>query len=209
GATQSYGDCVHPILEIIGTGKSKTASGLNIVLWKDRMLLFADTTMNIDPTAQQIANFSIHAAAVARYFGLTPQIAMLSFTNFAGRKASPQKMQEAVRLVKERHPKMIVDGEMQADTAVNAEIVERIFPFCEIKGGANILIFPNLDAGNIAYKLVQQLGGGEVLGPFLMGVKKPANVLQRTCTVDDIVNTIVLTAMEAQAYKELATTTNP
>ena len=111
-------------------------------------------------------------------------------------------MKEAVRIVKERYPDLIVDGEMQADTAVNPDIVERIFPFCEIKGGANILIFPNLDAGNIAYKLLQQLGGGEVLGPFLMGVKKPANVLQRTCTVDDIVNTMVLTALESQAYKE-------
>ncbi len=202
GATQSYSDCVRPILEIIGTGRSKTASGLNIVLWKDRMILFADTTMNIEPSAQQIANFSIHAASVAKYFGMTPKIAMLSFTNFSGKRDTPKKMQEAARLVKERHPKLIVDGEMQADTAVNPEIVERIFPFCEIKGGANILIFPNLDSGNISYKLVQQLGGGEVLGPFLMGVKKPANVLQRTCTVDDIVNTIVLTALEAQAYKE-------
>lgn len=202
GATQNYGDCVRPILEIIGTGKTKTASGLNMVLWKDRMLFFADTTVNIDPSADQIANFAIHAATVARYFGLDPKIAMLSFTNFTGKRANPHKMQEAARLVKERHPNLVVDGEMQADTAINPEIVERIFPFCEIKGGANVLIFPNLDAGNIAYKLVQQLGGGEVLGPFLMGIKKSANVLQRTCTVDDIMNTIVMTALEAQAYKE-------
>jgi malate dehydrogenase (oxaloacetate-decarboxylating)(NADP+) len=92
---------------------------------------------------------------------------------------------------------------MQADTAVNPDIIRRIFPFSDIKNGANILIFPNLDAGNIAYKLMQQIGGGEVLGPFLMGIKKPANVLQRTCTVNDIVNTIVLTALEAQAYMEM------
>ena len=91
---------------------------------------------------------------------------------------------------------------MQADTAVNPDIVKRIFPFCEIKNGANILVFPNLDAGNIAYKLVQQLGGGEVIGPFLMGVKKAANVLQRTGTVDDVFNSIVMTALEAQALKE-------
>jgi malate dehydrogenase (oxaloacetate-decarboxylating)(NADP+) len=127
---------------------------------------------------------------------------MLSYTNFAGKKDTPRKMQEAARKVKERDPSLIVDGEMQADTAVNPTIVERIFPFCEIKDGANILIFPTLDAGNISYKLVQQLGGGEVLGPFIMGVRKPANVLQRTCTVDDIVNTIVITAVEAQAYDE-------
>jgi malate dehydrogenase (oxaloacetate-decarboxylating)(NADP+) len=165
-------------------------------------MFFADTTMNINPTAEQLASIAVHASKVARYFGLEPKIAMLSFTNFAGRADTPRKMQEAARIVKQRHPEIIVDGEMQADTAVNGEIVERIFPFCDIKGGANILIFPNLDAGNIAYKLVQQLSGGEVLGPFIMGVKKPANVLQRTCTVDDIVNTIAITALEAQAYKE-------
>lgn len=202
GATMNYTECVRPILEIIGAGHSKVASGLNIVLVKGKMLLFADTTVNIDPTAEQLASIAIHASKVAKYFGLTPKIAMLSYSNFTGKNATPSKMHEAAQLVKKRHPDLIVDGEMQADTAVNPDIVERIFPFCDIKGGANVLIFPTLDAGNIAYKLVQQLGGGEVLGPFLMGVRKPANVLQRTCTVDDIVNTIVITALEAQAYKE-------
>lgn len=202
GATMNYSECVRPILEIIGAGRSKVASGVNFVLAKDRMLFFADTTMNINPTAEQLASIAVHASKVAKYFGLTPKIAMLSFTNFMGKADTPRKMQEAARLVKQRHPELTVDGEMQADTAVNPDIISRIFPFCDIKGGANILIFPTLDAGNIAYKLVQQLGGGEVLGPFIMGVKKPANVLQRTCTVDDIVNTIAITALEAQAYKE-------
>ncbi|MCB0411678.1 MAG: NADP-dependent malic enzyme, partial [Bdellovibrionales bacterium] len=202
GATQNYADCVRPILEIVGPGKRRIASGLNIVLLKNRMFFFADTTVNIDPTSEQLAHIAIHAARVAQFFKIPPKIAMLSFSNFSGRQDSPRKMQRAAQLVKAWRPDLIVDGEMQADTAVNPEIVERIFPFCDIRGGANVLIFPNLDSGNIAYKLVQQLGGGEVLGPFLMGVKKPANVLQRTCTVDDIVNTIVLTALEAQAYKE-------
>jgi malate dehydrogenase (oxaloacetate-decarboxylating)(NADP+) len=202
GATMNYVECVRPILEIIGAGHSKVASGLNFVLQKDKMLLFADTTVNVDPTAEQLASIAIHASKVAKYFGLTPKIAMLGYTNFVGQHPVSHKMHEAAQLVKKRHPDLIVDGEMQADTAVNPDIVERIFPFCEIKGGANILIFPHLAASNIAYKLVQQLGGGEVLGPFIMGVKKPANVLQRTCTVDDIVNSIVITALEAQAYKE-------
>ncbi len=202
GATMNYSECVRPILEIIGAGRSKVASGINIVLAKDRMLFFADTTMNINPTAEQLASIAVHASKVAKYFGLVPKIAMLSYTNFMGKNDTPKKMQEAARLVKQRHPELTVDGEMQADTAVNPDIVSRIFPFCDIQGGANILIFPTLDAGNISYNLVQQLGGGEVLGPFIMGVKKPANVLQRTCTVDDIVNTIAITALEAQAYKE-------
>lgn len=202
GATMNYSECVRPILEIIGPGRSKVASGLNIVLVKDRVLFFADTTINIDPTAEELAAIAVHASRVSRYFGYPPRIAMLSFTNFVGKQLSPRKMKRAAQLVKQSHPDLIVDGEMQADTAVNSGIVERIFPFCDIKGGANILIFPNLDAGNIAYKLVQQLGGGAVIGPFIMGIKKPANVLQRTCTVDDIVNSIVITALEAQAYKE-------
>jgi malate dehydrogenase (oxaloacetate-decarboxylating)(NADP+) len=115
-------------------------------------------------------------------------------------------MRQAAEYVKKNYPHYIVDGEMQADTAVNPDIVERIFPFCEVKNGANILVFPNLDAGNISYKLVQQLGGAEVIGPFLMGVRRPANVLQRTCTVEDIVNTVAMTALEAQAMKEMEST---
>ncbi|NQZ02020.1 MAG: NADP-dependent malic enzyme [Bdellovibrionales bacterium] len=202
GATQNYPDCIRPILEIIGTGRNHTASGLNMVMIDDRFLFFADTTVNIDPTAEQISSIAIHASQVAKHFGITPKIAMLSFSNFTGRQDNPRKMKEAARLVKERHPELMVDGEMQADTAVNADIMERIFPFSELKGGANILIFPNLDSGNMAYKLLQQLGGGEVMGPFLMGIKKPANILQRTCTVEDVINTIVLTAVEAQVYEE-------
>ena len=191
---------------MIGTGKRKTASGLNIVLVKDRVLFFADTAVNINPTAEQVATIAIHAARVAEYFRIPPRIAMLSYTNFRSIGESPKKMQQAAEVVRKNYPHYLVDGEMQADTAVNPEIVDRIFPFCEIKNGANILVFPNLDAGNIGYKLVQQLGKGEVLGPFLMGVRKPANVMQRTCTVEDIVNTTALTALQAQALKAIPST---
>ncbi len=203
GSIQNYANCVRPILKIIGVTEGNIATGLNIVLFKDKMYFFSDTTINVDPTAEQIARIAINAADAALYFNQTPQIAMLSFSNFTGKIGSAVKMKKAVSLVKSLRPELIVDGEMQADTAVNGEITKRIFPFCEIKNGANILIFPNLEAGNIAYKLVQQLGGGEVLGPFLMGVKKAANVLQRTGTVTDCINTIALTALEAQAYMEL------
>ncbi len=202
GATQNYADCVRPILQIIGTGRRKTASGLNLVMFKNRMYLFADTTMNINPNAEEVATIAIHAARVATYFKLQPRIAMLSYTNFTSKGENPEKMKKAADIVRKHFPNYVVDGEMQADTAVNPEIIDRIFPFSSIKDGANILIFPNLDSGNIAYKLLQQLGGGEVIGPFLMGVKKPANVLQRTCSVDDIVNTVALTALQAQAMKE-------
>ncbi len=202
GAQNVYANCVKPILKVIGTGRGKVASGLNIVLHGDRMLFFADTTMNVNPSAEQLAAIAVHASRVAMYFKIEPQIAFLSFSNFAGEFESPRKMQEAARIVKSKHPNLVVDGEMQADTALNPDIVKRIFPFSEIKNGANILIFPNLDSGNIAYKMIQQMGGAEVLGPFLMGIRRPANVVQRTSTVTDIVNTIVLTSLEAQAYME-------
>lgn len=209
GATQNYADCVRPILQIIGSGKRGTASGLNVVLLKNKMIFFADTTVNIDPTAEQCATIAIHAARVAEYFRIQPRIAMLSYTSFASKGDSPSKMRDAALIVKKNYPHYIVDGEIQADAAVNPTLVEKIFPFCEVKNGANILIFPTLDAGNISYKLLQQLGGAEVIGPFLMGVRKPANVLQRTCTVDDIINTVALTALEAQAMVEMESTLHP
>jgi malate dehydrogenase (oxaloacetate-decarboxylating)(NADP+) len=111
-------------------------------------------------------------------------------------------MKRAAEILREKHPEIEVDGDIQADTAVNTDIMQRIFPFCRIQEGANILIFPNLEASNIAYKLLQQLGKVEVIGPFLMGVRKAANVLQRTTTVESIVSAVVLTALEAQFYRE-------
>lgn len=202
GSTQNYADAVKPILDVIGA--KRIASGMNLVLVKNRMLLFADTTMNIDPTAEEIASIAIHASRIAGFFKMKPKIAMLSFTNFTSKGENPQKMQKAVDIVRSRYPEIIVDGEMQADTAVNPDIIERLFPFSPLRdGGANILIFPSLEAGNIAYKLVQQLAGGEVFGPFLMGLRKPAHIVQRTCTVEDIFNTIVLTALQVQVIRDL------
>ena len=203
GATQNYADSVRPVLRVIGTGKRNIASGLNIVLIRDQVLFFADTTVNINPSAEDIAHIAVHAARVARWMHTEPKIAMLSFSNFTGRQENPKKMKQAALLVKKWYPEWIVDGEMQADTAVNPHIVKHIFPFCRIQTGANVLIFPNLDSGNIAYKLVGQLGSGEVLGPFLMGVKKPANVLQRTCTTEEVTAMIVMTCLKIQAYKDL------
>ena len=205
GSTQNYVESIRPVLQIIGTGKRKIASGMNIVMVKDKLLFFADTTVNINPSAEDIANIAVHTARVAQGLGITPKVAMLSFSNFIGRQENPKKMSQATKLVKKWYPDWIVDGEMQADTAVNPDIVKNIFPDCKIKSGANVLIFPNLDSGNIAYKLVQQLGSGEVLGPFLMGVKKPANIVQRTgTTAEEVANMIVMTCLKIQAYKDLA-----
>lgn len=202
GATLNYAEAVRPILQIIGTARDGVPGGLNFMLLEDRFILMADTTVNFNPSAEQLATLALQAARVAEYFALEPRIAMLSYSNFTGQAGTPAKMRKAVELVKTKRPDLIVDGDMQADTAVNPDILRRIFPFCELKDGANILIFPNLESGNIAYKLLQQLGKGEVIGPFLMGVRRSANVLQRTTTVDSIVNSVVLTTLEAQYLKE-------
>ncbi len=202
GATLNYADAVRPILQTIGTSHDHVACGLNFMLLEDRFLLLADTTVNLNPTAEQLCSIALLSAKVAEYFEAKPRIALMSYSNFTGQKGTPEKMKKAAQLIKMRRPDLEVDGDMQADTAVNFDIMNRIFPFCELKDSANILIFPNLEASNIGYKLLQQLGKGEVIGPFLMGVRKSANVLQRTTTVESIVNSVVLTALESQYLKE-------
>jgi len=204
GSTMNYADAVRPILKVIGRQRNGVPSGLVILVLKDKVLFFADATVNIDPTAEELASIAGHAAEVAQAFNIEPRIAMMSYTTFTADSASPIKMKMAADLVRERFPGLIVDGEVQADAAVNPAIMNRIFPFSELKKGANVLIFPNLDAGNIAYKLLQQLGHAVVLGPFLMGIRRPANVLQRTCSVEEIVNVVALTALQIQAIREKA-----
>jgi malate dehydrogenase (oxaloacetate-decarboxylating)(NADP+) len=202
GASQNFADSVRPILQIIGTGRELVASGVNIVLLENKILLLADTTINFDPSAEELCAIGLQAARVIEYFGQRPAIACLSYSNFTGRSGTPSKMAKARELIKAKRPDYEVDGDIQADAAVNPDLIQRIFPFCELKNGANILLFPNLEASNIAYKLLQQLGKVEVLGPFLLGVRKSANILQRTTTVDAIVNSVVLTTLEAIYLKE-------
>lgn len=145
-----------------------------------------------------MARIAIQTAQVSEHFGQKARIAMLSFSNFSGNDGTPAKMKRAAEIVRELRPDLLVEGDMQADTAVNQEIQDRIFPFSGLKGEANVLVFPNLESANISYKLLQQLGKVEVLGPFLMGVRRAANVLQRTTTEDTIFSSVVLTALEAQ-----------
>ncbi len=202
GATTNYSEAVKPILQTVGLAKDAVPAGLNIVLAEDKLLFFADTTINFNPTAEQLAQIAVQTAQVAEYFGQKPRIAMLSFSNFSGSEGTPAKMKRAAELAKLIRPDLQIDGDMQADTAVNAEIQARIFPFSNLQGEANILIFPNLESANISYKLLQQLGQVEVLGPFLLGVRRAANVLQRTTTVETIFSSVVLTALESQFIAE-------
>ncbi len=200
GAEQNYSDSLRPLLEVVGPQAGHAVTGVSVVISKkvkQKMLFLADTTVHIDPTAEELARIARAVAQMARSFNIVPRVAFLSFTNFMARKSSPKKMQRAAHILRDLEPDLMLDGEMQADTAVNPDVCENIFPFSQLKNGANVLIFPNLDSGNIAYKLVQQLSEQEVLGPFLLGMNRPANVLQRSCSVEDIIRTTIVTALES------------
>lgn len=197
GASQSYSAAIKSVLEIIGAKKGKVISGLNIFLKDDKKLFLADTTMNIDPTAEELAHIALDAAEVAQSYSKDPRVAFMSYTTFRGRGESPQKMKKASEITRELNPDIKVDGEMQADSAVSPQIIERLFPFSDLKKkAANILVFPNLDAANISYKLLQQLADGEMVGPILMGTNKAVNIVQRTGGVNDIVNAAALTSLD-------------
>jgi malate dehydrogenase (oxaloacetate-decarboxylating)(NADP+) len=202
GLTQAYPNIIRPALQIIDTRPDiKYVSGLYIMLLKRRVYLFADTTVNINPTAEILADIAIESARLAQRLHLQPRIAMLSFSNFGSvRHPSSNKVQDAIALVKQRQPDLIIDGEMQSDTAVNPNIAQENYPFSAIKGDANILIFPDLNSGNIAYKLLQELGGAQAIGPILMGMKKSVHVLQQGCDIRSIVNMTAIAVVEAQEY---------
>ena len=195
-----YPATVRPALQIIKTKPGvKNVSGAYLLMFKNQMLVFADTTVNIEPTAEELAETAVLTAETARRFNLEPRVAMISFSNFGSTKhADSEKVREAVRLLNERHPELVVDGEMQADTAVVPYIAREDYPWSTIQGDANVLIFPNLDAANAAYKLLWRVGGAEVIGPILQGLAKPVHVLQRGVDVNDIVNMAAIAVIDAQ-----------
>lgn len=203
GASSNYAQSVRPLLRIFGANKNQIAAGVNFVFHNDRMILFSDTTVNINPTSQEVAKIGQQCAQLCRYLELEPNIAMISYSNFSGQGESPKKMKEACQILKKQFPKLNIDGEMQADAAIDGEIAKKLFPFSKIQDGANVLLFPNLDAANISYKLLEQIGEARVMGPFLMGVTEPANILQRTSSVENAINCIVMTALEAQIVRTM------
>ena len=195
-----YPATVRPALQIIKTKPGvKNVSGAYLLMFKSQMLVLADTTVNIEPTAEELAETAVLTAETARRFNLEPRVAMISFSNFGSTKhPESDKVQEAVRILNERHPELVVDGEMQADTAVVPYIAREDYPWSTIQGDANVLIFPNLDAANAAYKLLWRVGGAEVIGPILQGLAKPVHVLQRGVDVNDIVNMAAIAVIDAQ-----------
>ena len=204
GLTRKYGTPIKPALDIIGVqeGVSRVA-GLYMMITKRGPFFFADTTMNTDPTAQQLADIAVLTASTVKQFNITPRIAMLSYSNFGSSQGEvPKKVQEATQLLHKFYPGLIVDGDVQANFAVNNDLLKEQFPFSTlVDKDVNTFIFPNLAAGNVAYKLLQELGGAEAIGPVLMGLKKPVHVLQLGSSVREIVNMITIAVVDAQNKK--------
>ncbi len=201
GLTRKYGAPIKPALDIIGVQDDVSrVAGLYIMVTKRGPYFFADTTMNADPTAQQLADIAALTASTVKQFNITPKIAMLSYSNFGSAEGEvPKKVQQAVKILHDNYPGLIVDGDIQANFAVNNELLKEQFPFSSlVDRDVNTFIFPNLAAGNIAYKLMQELGGAEAIGPVLMGLKKPVHVLQLGSSVREIVNMITIAVVDAQ-----------
>ncbi|MCH9031868.1 MAG: NADP-dependent malic enzyme [candidate division Zixibacteria bacterium] len=200
GVNKSYTEVVRPAIEVFDLKPGATrVAGLYVVILSHDVYFFADTTVNIDPTAEELAEIALMTSEVARRFAITPRVAMLSFSNFgSARSKQSDKVARATAIVKERAPELEVDGEMQVNLAVSPEAMAEDFPFSTLKGKANVFIFPDLNSGNIAYKLMQSLAGADVLGPVLMGLSKPAHVLQRGSSVAEIVDMAALATAEAE-----------
>jgi malate dehydrogenase (oxaloacetate-decarboxylating)(NADP+) len=211
GITQHYPDTIRPALQIIKVRDNlHKVSGLYVLITKKGDMLFlADCAVNIEPNAEDLAGIALGAAEAARRFEVTPRVAMLSFSNFGSTKHPLcEKVRRATELVKQREPSLIVDGEMMADTALLPEILEHDYPFSTLKGGANVLIFPDLNSANIAYKLLMRVGGAEAIGPILLGLNKPAYVLPRGASVEDIVNSTALAVVDAEENQTKAVPEN-
>ncbi len=200
GLVLNYLDVLRPALEVIGTAPNvHKVAGMYIIIVRDKVYFFVDATVNIDPTAEELAEFALMAASEVRRFDIEPRVAMLSFSNFgSARHPFTEKVRRAVGILHQHHPELQVDGEMMADTAVLASMVDDVYPFSRVRD-ANVLVFPDLEAANIAYKLMQRLGGAESIGPLLLGMDKVVHIFQGSEEeVRDIVNMAAMAVIDAQ-----------
>jgi malate dehydrogenase (oxaloacetate-decarboxylating)(NADP+) len=201
GLNRSYPQTIRPALQLLGLREGvKRVSGMYMLALERKAMFFADATVNIEPDSETLAEIAVNAGrAVREYFATEPRIAVLSFSNFGSvEHTQSSSAKEAVRLARLADPTLVIDGEMQADTALVPEIAREAFPMSAIQGDANVLVFPDLQAGNIAYKLVQHLAGAAVIGPVLLGLASPANVLNHYSSVDEIVNITAITVLQAR-----------
>ena len=201
GYSRPYPTVVKPMIELIGKDVGATRiAATNLMLTKSGPIFLADTTININPTAKDLAKISQMTYKLAKMFGMKPNIAMLSFSNFGSSNSeSSKKIQDAVSYIHRHFPQVVIDGELQADFALNPEMLAKEFPFSKLNGKkVNVLIFPNLDSANITYKLLKQLHGTESIGPIIMGFKKPAHILQLGASVDEMINMAAVAVVDAQ-----------
>ncbi len=201
GVNHYYPEVISPALQILEVEKEKKViAGLYAMVFKKEVIFFADTTVNMSPSAEELAEIAILSAnEVVKTFNIRPKIAMLSFSNFGSvRHPLTEKVAKAVKIVKSKRPDIEIDGEMQVDVAFDEELLNKIYNFSDLKGRANVLIFPSLEVGNIVYKLMARLGGAEAVGPILVGLEKSVHILQRHCDVDTIVRMSAIAAVDAE-----------
>jgi malate dehydrogenase (oxaloacetate-decarboxylating)(NADP+) len=202
GLTRDYPSTIRPALQVIGVAEGvKTVAGMYIITNKKGNFFFADTTVNENPTAEELVEIVGLTARAVRFFDVEPRIGMLSYSNFGSNKGEiPMKMKSATALAKARYPDILIDGDMQANTALNTGLLQEMYDFSPLKEqGANTLIFPDLASGNIAYKLLGEIGGSETIGPILLGMNKPVHVLQLGSSIREIVNMVAIAAVDAQS----------
>ena len=205
GIEANYGEILRPALHVVGPAEdAKRAAGLYMLAFPNRELLFfADTTVNIDPDAETLRDIALQTAAFVRELGILPRVAMVSFSNFGSAKhREARRVADAVDLIRAADPELEIDGEMQADTAVDAIKLRDTYSFTHLEGPANVLIFPQLSAANAAYKLLDHLGGADVIGPVLLGMAKPVHILERGCSVQSVVNLATVASVDWQAGKD-------
>jgi malate dehydrogenase (oxaloacetate-decarboxylating)(NADP+) len=204
GLTKDYSKTILPSLQIIGMAPNvNRVAGMYIIMNKKGTFFFADCTVNVDPTSEELVNIIGLTSRGVKFFDIEPRVAVLSYSNFGSSKGEvPEKTREAVRMAKERYPDLILDGEIQANVAFDTELQQEIYPFSKLaQQGANTLIFPNLESANIAYKLLMEIGGAEAIGPVLLGMKKPVHVLQLGSSIRDIVNMAAIAVVDAQLHE--------
>jgi len=205
GLARKYSDPIRAGLQIIGVQEGvRKVAGMYILITKSGPFFFADATVNVDPDAQDLVDITLLTANAVKRFNIVPRVAMLSYSNFGSVEGEiPKKVSSAVEHLQKNYPGLVVDGEMQANVALNSELLKEYFPFSDlVNKKVNTLIFPNLAAGNIAYKLLQEIGGAEAIGPILLGTKKPVHILQLGSTVREIVNMVTIAVVDAQARKQ-------
>ncbi|MEN9976737.1 MAG: hypothetical protein RIR36_897 [Bacteroidota bacterium] len=208
GLTKNYAEAIRPALQIIGTEEGvKKIAGMYLLLTKRGPIFLADTTVNFNPNAEELADIAMMVAKEVRNFNITPRIAMLSYSNFGSSDSTEAKIvAEATRILKQRNPSLIVDGEMQASMAFNKEILKDNYGFSDlVDEDVNVLIFPNLTSGNVAYNLLKEIGGADAIGPILLGLKKPVHVLQLGSSVRSIINMALVAVVDAQLKSRIDT----